>query len=721
MRFLYGGTAADVTTLASGRVVPGAVGYAWTDRAAGSPVTDLTDLAGNPTVSVASDSVGMTLFYGPDGYDGPLWLDYGLGYRTLVRPVGSAGGSGAEAAPPVYEVGISGGYGLLMESEVDLARELGIYQGMGLTWLRIDVDWSSIEAVQGVYDWSTPDRGVAAAQAHGMKVLGILAYTPTWAQSVPGDDKSPPVDMGDFAEFCGLAAARYPQVDAWEIWNEANHLPFWKPAPSPTDYTEMVQASYAAIKAAAPDATVIAGGLSPAVTAPGGSIAPAEFTAACYAAGIQGHFDAWSVHPYCYPAMPTDATTAAWNTFQRLPLVREAMVAGGDADKKIWLTEYGAPTGTDPTAVTDAGQAAIYTEALIQAQVWAEWTGPLFLYCGRDRGTDESDREQMFGFIRHDWTSKVGRNALTAALRDGLPAAAGSPKKVYVSNEAGTERYVEFQTDGVTRWALGANPNVEDPLTPGSGSDLVIARYDDAGDWVDNPLDVDRETGGVSMGYLWMRGGRIANVSEVAIAPEVKATISGARDGDAALADLLTALETYGLIVDATSPATGGGGGPTLDVDGLATDEKLVRFYSEAALKWAAGIAVDSAGAGWVIHRFVGGTYVDTPIYVSNVSGKVSLNQADVTANVDTTIVLDVRSFDDTPTASFFRAAKRSGAWVFEVAWDGAVWSTYNVQPGDSADLLTDKAYVDSIKAGVKAVAAASSDFADFKTRMAAW
>lgn len=88
MRFLFGGTAADVTTLPTGRVVPGAQATVWLTRDGDDDrVLDLLTLAGAASAFATSDASGMALFYGPDGYSGPLWLDYGLGYRTLVQPV----------------------------------------------------------------------------------------------------------------------------------------------------------------------------------------------------------------------------------------------------------------------------------------------------------------------------------------------------------------------------------------------------------------------------------------------------------------------------------------------------------------------------------------------------------------------------------------------------------------------------------------------------------
>ena len=475
-----------------------------------------------------------------------LCVDVGDAASPDVVIVGRLPGS--VTPPAVYTVGVSGGYGMMAEPAADLTRELDIYRAMGVSWLRIDVDWSAIESTEGVFDWSTVDRVVAAAT--GFQILGVLAYSPLWATSDTGETHAPPTDLADYTAFCAAAATRYAgKIAAYEIWNEPNHEPFWTTGPDPAVYTDMVQAAYTAIKAQDSEATVIAGALSPAVTA-GGDYAPVDFTAACYTAGISGSFDAWSVHPYCYPASPDDVATIAWNTFQRLPLVHDAMVAAGDTSP-IWLTEFGAPTGTDPTAVTEAVQAAHLATAIVQAQVWDWVEGPLFFYSGRDRGSDPSDREQMFGFIRVDWTSKVAHPVLTAALRDGLPAPAGVPTGLVVSDDAATERYVRFQTAGEDRWTVGANPDAE--AGADAGSNFVIARYDDDGVYVDNPLDASRADGSVSVNTVWIKDGGVENADYFRVRTAVKPAVTGSKGGNAALGSLLTALASLGLITDSTT------------------------------------------------------------------------------------------------------------------------------------------------------------------------
>jgi exo-beta-1,3-glucanase (GH17 family) len=115
-----------------------------------------------------------------------------------------------------------------------------------------------------------------------------------------------------------------------------------------------------------------------------GAIAPAAYLATMYQDGAKGYFDDVAVHPYSYPQMPLQPDD--WNTFYDLSNVRQVMVANGDSAKKIWLTEFGCPTGTAggfTAACTDASLAMQITQAYGQANAWG-WIGQLFIYSWQD-------------------------------------------------------------------------------------------------------------------------------------------------------------------------------------------------------------------------------------------------------------------------------------------------------------------------------------------------
>jgi hypothetical protein len=205
-------------------------------------------------------------------------------------------------------------------------------------------------------------------------------------------------------------------VHAFEIWNEENTSAFWTPAPSPSAYAALLKAAYPAIKQADQAATVLTGGLAPAPT-DGTNFTPVDFLEGVYAAGGHGSFDAVGAHPYCWPAMPGSAQSwSAWyQMYGTATSLRSLMVGHGDAAKKIWATEFGAPTnGPAGSYVSQATQALMVSTAY---KLWSaySWAGPLFTYQGRDQGNDTSTRENFFGFMNHDGTPKPAYFAYRAA------------------------------------------------------------------------------------------------------------------------------------------------------------------------------------------------------------------------------------------------------------------------------------------------------------------
>ncbi|HEV3364191.1 MAG TPA: cellulase family glycosylhydrolase, partial [Acidimicrobiia bacterium] len=364
---------------------------------------------------------------------------------------------GAAAAGDCPAVGFSPGSGLASLSDADLARDLDEMLAVGAEWLRMDFSWASVEDTRGSYHWAAIDRVVNATTSRGIKVIGLLAYTPDWARAAGSDSiMYPPIDPSTFATFARAAVQRYSsRVKVWEVWNEPNITPFWRPRPDPVTYTNLLKPAYAAIKAADPEATVLAAGLSPAIdAADGAEVSPATFLRAIYDAGGGGSFDAVSMHPYSYPARPIDPSTAHWNTFHRLPLVYDVMVANGDGHKSIWLTEFGAPTGTNATAVSEAEQAAIITDA-VNAFPQFPWAKNLLVYANRDAGTDAADREHNFGVVRRDFSPKAARDALRQAA---TTCGATQPTTVSIGDATVREGNSGFST---ATFAISRSSSVE--------------------------------------------------------------------------------------------------------------------------------------------------------------------------------------------------------------------------------------------------------------------
>jgi hypothetical protein len=98
------------------------------------------------------------------------------------------------------------------------------------------------------------------------------------------------------------------------------------------------------------------------------------------------------------------------------PSARSIMTANGDAGEQLWATEYGAPTGSTSSSVSETVQAQYVTDAITKLKAWS-WAGPAFLYSGRDAGTDMSSIENAFGIIRYDWSLKPSYSAFAAAAQ----------------------------------------------------------------------------------------------------------------------------------------------------------------------------------------------------------------------------------------------------------------------------------------------------------------
>lgn len=320
--------------------------------------------------------------------------------------------------------GIAAGGLIQKESCPDLTRDVATDVRAGARWLRIDINWAEIQnGGPSHYDWSPIDRVVKVATAQGMHVLGGIEYTPWWARPAGTTAMYAP-NPSTYGAFAAAAARHYTAlgVHTFEIWNEPNTKTFWQPAPSPATYTAILKAAYTSIKGIDPTATVLTGGTAPSATS-NGNYSPIDFLSGIYAAGGKGFFDAVAHHPYCWPSTPgePDPTSAWFQMYGTTPSLRSVMIDNGDGAKKIWVTEFGAPTdGPAGTFVSDAQQATMVTQAYKLFASY-KWAGPLFFYQGRDLGASANTDQNFFGLTRYNFSPKPAFTAYasvrTAILR----------------------------------------------------------------------------------------------------------------------------------------------------------------------------------------------------------------------------------------------------------------------------------------------------------------
>lgn len=333
-------------------------------------------------------------------------------------------GAAACTPPPVTppptgcvtgDIGVAAGAPLMYLSDADLDREIAEMKAVGARWLRVDIDWSVIEPNRGQQNWSVPDRVIGKARAAGLELVGIIAYTPAWARVANGaDTHGYPADPAQFATFSRQVAQRYSnRVSHWEIWNEPNLTSFFRPRADIDKYVQLLAAAAPAIKSVQGAARILNGGLAPAVD-DGTNISPVTFVQQLYAKGAHQYFDILSIHPYSYPALPSDASTQSWNTFYRMRLMRDVMVQYGDSATRIWATEFGAPTGNASNAVSAQRQADILADGIAEARRLG-YVEKVFVYSMRDRGTNLNDVEQNFGLVKQNFQAKPARAVVQSA------------------------------------------------------------------------------------------------------------------------------------------------------------------------------------------------------------------------------------------------------------------------------------------------------------------
>lgn len=298
----------------------------------------------------------------------------------------------------------------------DVDRELDVARAVGSNVVKVDVAWASLEGagkgqISDMYG-ARIDRFFAGVAARRMKVIATLWGSPCWASSAPDSLKRgctedwnadtvryPPSNPADYGDIARWMTSRYgTQLAALEIWNEPNLRNdfYWKAPDRAAAYATLVRAAYPAAKAGNPNVPIIVGALvRPDVT----------FMRALYADGISGSYDGISIHPY-----GIELTARKLNAFNRV------RVKAGDRTA-MWITEWGAPTGTDTFwSVSERDQAVAITKGAATIDRLSYIRGAT-LYNLRDTGTDPSNNEQNFGVVRFDFSPKPGYAALRAALR----------------------------------------------------------------------------------------------------------------------------------------------------------------------------------------------------------------------------------------------------------------------------------------------------------------
>ena len=346
-----------------------------------------------------------------------------------------AGTAGPPAQPPPggeqFGVNVNRLFndGTYTEGQID--SQLQALRATGATLARSDALWEATEPsppVNGVhhYRWEFDDEIAGALAAHGLRWLPIIDYSAPWAQSIPGQDHSPPRSPVDYAAYAAAVAARYgpggvfwrehPTLDPepvqiFEIWNEPDNGQFWTPQPDAGRYADLYLQARDAITTVDPTGRVIVGGLT----------MPTTFLPAMLGARpqLKGHIDGVGIHPYGSPSVVLEKVRAD----------RAALTSLGMATVPMYVTEFGwtthpagalnyVPAGLRPAYITSTLAALGHIDCGLAASLLYTWVTP---------ERDGNDSQDWYGIHAASGGSTPDSVAFAAGLRQATEPAPANP------------------------------------------------------------------------------------------------------------------------------------------------------------------------------------------------------------------------------------------------------------------------------------------------------
>jgi hypothetical protein len=273
-----------------------------------------------------------------------------------------------------------------------LNQRLDTFKRLGVPLVRFTLHWNQIALRRpehptsprdAAYDWRRADRILRGLRRYGLTPVLTLVGTPAWANSGRAPNFAPPRPR-DFRRFARAAAARYPWVRYWLIWNEPNKRIWLRPTKAAIYVQHLLNPGYEGIHAVLPHARVGGG-----VTAPRaglGGVSPVVWLHGM--AMAHAKLDAYAHHPY--PLRPNE--TPSSGGCKNCPSITMAtvpklliLVRRYFGPKPVWLTEYGYQTKPpdDFLGVPPKRQATLLSLAAMRAWRLARVT-MLIQYLYRD-------------------------------------------------------------------------------------------------------------------------------------------------------------------------------------------------------------------------------------------------------------------------------------------------------------------------------------------------
>ncbi len=388
----------------------------------------------------------------------------------------------ASAAPPRPAAAIDAGT-LGVCEHIWPGDVLLVTSRLGVSWIRIDVNWLDVQFGPTTYYWDWVDRVINEANALGLNVYATVGYTPEWASTGNrlGDGSNNDVPEAQlYRAFVETAAARYAdgRVKVWSLWNEPEFSWFFEGSVDEWVSNVLVP-GIDGVQAGCPSCLI---------AAPDGYGAYAHLAAALDARGVDIDIISWHVYDEMGPHV--------------LDRVRQVIVDKGYA-QPVWMTETGRPGAIDDPAGLESQRQWVL--AVLDAMPQRPWWERTFFYEIEDVGL-----WAPYGLARRRqpphptaYDSFIDKPAYTA-LRDTLPArlsvANTTPEQGTVRSspggiDCGSACQAVFDRDGVVTLAAHPKPRSVFLGWTGAcvglgpcqlaidGSHAVVAGFGRATDW----------------------------------------------------------------------------------------------------------------------------------------------------------------------------------------------------------------------------------------------
>ncbi len=307
-----------------------------------------------------------------------------------------------------------------------------LVQQSGFGWVRFQMEWSQFQRGPESWDPLPMDRVIQDVYSSGLNILVTVAKAPDWALDPTGEQLLS--DYSTFEEFMAFVSDRYKgRVQAWEIWNEQNLAHEVNGTVRAQDYLDLLRAGHAGIKRGDPNALVVFGGLTPnGVNDPSIAIDDVQYMEEIYALNdgeIKQYYDIMGVHVSATQTSPDhdwpdNPGPEAWGDhpsfyFRRAEDLREVMLANGDGDTKMWLTEFGWTTENQAPGYeygqfnTEEDVANYLVRAFeIMTTEWDFVSGAFVWNLNWSTLVDPADEKYPWSAVNNDWSLRPAYEAV---------------------------------------------------------------------------------------------------------------------------------------------------------------------------------------------------------------------------------------------------------------------------------------------------------------------